>query len=383
MPAVNNHSVASVYMVAGEASGDLLAASFAAALLRKNPLIQLAGVGGGKMAAAGVAIEEDMHALSIVGFTEVIGGAWSIYQLSRRIRLRLLQDRPDVLVLIDAPEFNLRLAHWAVRHGFKVFYLVGPQIWAWRFGRIKNIKRSVHHMAVLLPFESDLYTRYGVPNFFIQHPLYLESILPVNRAVVFQRLNFKNDSPVLVLMPGSRRAELTRHLKLMYDSYLLLKQQKPDLQCVCLRADHLDLAEYEQYLGSDVTIVAKQNHEILSIATAALVVSGTATLEVALHRVPMVVIYKASRLTYTLATWLVRIPYFALCNWILGEKVVPELIQHEVRPQLMANILMNLLTDSTDRKLMCKKLAGVCDIYARSGSMDDLSRKLLDLKEKV
>ena len=367
-----------VYIVAGEPSGDLLAANLAKEILAAAPNSKICGVGGLHMRAACVAVEEDMSPLSLVGVTEAIKRLPTILSLLRRIKLRLLQHRPDVLVLIDAPAFNLRLAKWARRLGFKIHYVVSPQVWAWKKGRIKTIRHVVDHMTVLLPFETDLYAKHKIPNFLLQHPLFAIAQQDVDKQQIFADYSLDAEKPILILMPGSRIGELTRHLPLLQQFCLHCKRALPQLQIVCLRAPHLDLHLYEVSLDKDVTIVTNHNHEMLSVATAAIVASGTATLEVALHQVPMVVFYKTSGLTYALARVFVKVSFIALCNWVLGKKVVPELVQGQATVANLEHAIVPLLSDTVERQNMCAELKKVTDKFLSAQEMRDLAKAIVN-----
>ncbi len=422
----SSKNVSHIYIVAGEPSGDLLAAALAKAIfasntnrlvaksaddgmqgaperkteaytlvsndlstgatqqtttavgLCKQSNIFIAGVGGLHMRSASVVVEEDMDILSIVGLSEVIKDLWQIISLMHRVKRRLLINKPDILVLVDAPGFNLRLAKWAHKQGIKILYLVSPQIWAWKHRRIKTIKRVVNFMAVLLPFEVELYNRHGVSNLLIKHPLYTAAKVPVVMEDVMIKFALNPGDPILVLMPGSRKDEIRRHLELMYAAYKILKNKIPGLQCICLRAANLAESQYDAILSdSTVKLIVANNHEVLSVATAAIVASGTATLEVALHKVPMVVIYKTSNFTYQACKFFVKVPYISLCNWVLGSQVVPELIQDVATIDNIVTTVLPLLSDDVVRKRMCDSFAEIDNKFAAAGSMDDLAKSLL------
>ena len=361
-----------IYLIAGEASGDLLAASLAKAIKIKLPTANLHGVGGQHMQQAGVTVEEDMSILSIVGVTEVVKDLGAILSLMHRVKKRLLQNKPDVLVLIDAPGFNLRIAKWAHKHGIRVLYLVSPQIWAWKSSRIKLIKKVVDFMAVILPFEVELYNKHDVPNMLVQHPLYLESKVEVEKAEIYQKFNLKPEQPILVVMPGSRSAELERHLPIINAAYQKLVIANQGLQCVCLKAPNKDISAYENKLDKRIKIIGGHNHEILTVATAAVVVSGTATLEVALHQVPMVTIYKMSSFTYRLARRVVKLPYISLCNCVLGDMVVPELIQEELQVDKLVAVAQSLMIDGSYRQDIVQKLLELQQKFAGAREMTNL-----------
>lgn len=329
----------SIMLVCGEHSGDLLGADLAQALLTKDPNVHLSGVGGRMMEAAGVRIDDDMGILSIIGFVEVIERFSSIYKLMRRIQARLLLDPPDLLILIDAPGFNLKLAQFATRHRIPVLYYVGPQWWAWRKGRIKAIKAHVDHMAVLLPFEPKLYIAHQVPVTLIQHPLYVKSQQAVERSAVFRDLSLNSDKKVLVFMPGSRRSELKRHFNIMLQIAKEWQEKHPGWQCVCLRVDHLPLNVYAGAEASNMQLVSSCNHELLSIADACVCCSGTATLEVALHQVPMVIMYKTSWLNYLIARAVLKVKFIGLCNLVVDAALAEEFIQSQATTQ---NIIKGL-----------------------------------------
>lgn len=371
--------IKTVFMISGEASGDLLGADLSIALQRINPDLTMVGVGGPKMASSGIDVIEDMQQLSIIGFIEVLKQIVPLLALINRVKSAILACKPDVIVLIDAPGFNLRIAKWAADQSIKVVYYVSPQLWAWRPKRINLICQSVDQMAVLLPFELSLYQQHRVPVSLVQHPLYLVSQVPVDSTFVYRKHGLDSSRPLMLLMPGSRRSELKRHLPVMLDSWHLWREQHSDWQCVCLAVDHLDLALYQACLDENIPCLVGQNHSLLSIASACLCCSGTATLEVALHRVPMIVMYQTSWLNFFLAKCLVKVNYIALCNLVVNHAMVPEFLQSAAQPKKMMVSLHEMLFDPKQFDRLQVHFDAIAELFSLAQSSDCLAQSILSL----
>ncbi|MDF1797020.1 MAG: lipid-A-disaccharide synthase [Coxiellaceae bacterium] len=346
----------SICLVAGEASGDLLGADLAQSILQQYPNTKLFGMAGPKMRAAGVEALVDAETMAIVGIWEIIKHLGKIKRSMRCMQLALLERTPDVIILIDYPGFNLRIADFAHRHGIKVLYYVSPQIWAWRSGRINHIKQIVDHMAVLFPFEKKIYRQAGVPVTVVGHPL--THIVPqdVNTTDCKQKLGLDCKKTVVGLLPGSRRQEIDKLLPTMLAAAAILKQKKPDLQCVLPIASGLnkrlfnDLPDYVQCIEDDT-------YTAIKACDAVICTSGTATLEVSLLEVPMVLIYKVAPFSYWLGKKLIKTPYIGLCNIIAEKMVCQELIQHDANAEKISQEILQCLDDKTYRENMLNEMA--------------------------
>ncbi|MDF1655685.1 MAG: lipid-A-disaccharide synthase [Coxiellaceae bacterium] len=346
----------SICIVAGEASGDLLGADLANTLLQQNPSSQLFGMAGPKMRAAGVEALVDSETMAIVGIWEILKHLGKIKRSMRCLQLALLERKPDVIILIDYPGFNLRLADFAHRHGIKVLYYVSPQIWAWRAGRIKHIKQCVDHMAVLFPFEKKIYRQAGVPVTVVGHPL--THIVPkdLNNSDCKQLLAIDSNTPVVGLLPGSRRQEIEKLLPTMLAAAKILKQKKPGLHCVLPIASGLDKNLFKE-LPDYVQCVEDDTYTAIKACDAIICTSGTATLEVSLLQVPMALIYKVAPFSYWLGKKLIKTPYIGLCNIVAENMVCQELIQHDANAEKISQEILRCLDDQSYRQTMLDEMA--------------------------
>lgn len=369
-----------VFFVAGEPSGDLQAARLADALARRDPGLVLCGVGGPAMREAGVATAIDIGELSVMGVAEVVGALARVRRIYRRILAEMDSSRrPDLLVLVDFPEFNLLLARAARRRGIPVLYYVSPQVWAWRRGRVRKIRARVDAMVVLFPFEEEFYAAHGVPARFFGHPL-AEAVKPSRPASETRaRHGLPTDAPLVALLPGSRVKEVDRHLPLMLDA---ARRLAPRTRFAIARAPGIDRARLQRAaaeVGVDVAIVEDDTYNLLAAADAAAVASGTATVETALLGCPHVVVYKTSALTYVVARALVRTRYIGMPNIILDAPVVPELIQNRATPVALAAELRRFLDDAAYASSVRERLAGVRDALVRPGAADRAAAYALEL----
>jgi lipid-A-disaccharide synthase len=317
----------SIMVVAGEASGDLHGAGLCAALRTLAPGTRVFGMGGERMRAAGAEIVADVSRCAVVGGTEAVSSVPALYGVYRRLRRVLERERPGVLVLIDFPEFNLRLARAARAAGVPVVYFVPPQIWAWRGWRIKTIRRLVSLVLAVFPFERAFYRDAGVPVEFVGHPLLDALVAAPTRAEARCALGVAADGLVIGLLPGSRRGEAVQMLPLMREAAARLFADWPQARFVLAQAPTLDDAlVHEGVVGAPaIQVVRDAAYMVMRAADLLLVTSGTATLEAALLGTPMIVCYRLSRVTELLARLLVRVPWISLANITLGRTVVPEL----------------------------------------------------------
>jgi lipid-A-disaccharide synthase len=383
-PAPANGAVAEdarrVFFVAGEASGDLQAARLATALRRRDPRLVLSGIGGSAMRDAGVATDVDIGELSVMGIAEVVGALARVRRIYRRIVEEMDSPRrPQLLVLVDFPEFNLLVARAARRRGVPVLYYVSPQVWAWRRGRVRKIRDRVDGMVVLFPFEEAFYAAHDVPARFFGHPL-AETVSASRPACETRaRHGLPAEGPIVALLPGSRVKEVDRHLPLMLSAARLLEGHA---HFAIARAPGIDRERLRRITGEarlDVAIVDDDTYNLLSAADAAAVASGTATVETALLGCPHVVVYKTSGLTYTVARALVRTRYIGMPNIILDAHVVPELIQGRATPEALATELRRFLDDPAYARSVRERLSGVRDALVRPGAADRAAAYALEL----
>lgn len=337
-------------MVAGEASGDNHGAAVAAALREKLPDVDLFGIGGVRMRGAGVRTLIDAAELAVVGLVEVIRHFSVIYRAYARMVSILKHEPPDLLLLIDYPDFNLRLAKAARKNGVKVLYFVSPQVWAWRANRVTTIAQRVDHMAVLFPFEVPYYEKVNLPVTFVGHPL-LDTVHPSgNRPSLQKEFNLDPVKPTVGLFPGSRRSELRSHFATLIATAKELKCRHPELQFILPLATSLKQEDLDPYLADldfPVRIIPSRSLDVMEVCDAIVAVSGTVTLEIALMGIPMVIIYKVSPLTYQLGKRLIKIDHFGLCNIVAEKRVVPELLQHEASPERITEELERFLYDTS------------------------------------
>jgi lipid-A-disaccharide synthase len=369
-----------ILMVAGEASGDALGACLAAALKRSDPTLRLYGVGGDAMRAAGVDTIIDTAELSVMGFAELGREIGRVLRAYRELRHELRENKPDLFVPIDFPDFNLPLCRVARKAGVPVFYYVSPQVWAWRQKRIETIARTVTRMLVLFPFEVDIYRSRGVDAHFVGHPLAENLSVSKSRVDVRTELGVNDGDTLAVLLPGSRRREVKVMLPIMLEAAALL-----DVTPVVAEAPMLPSG----FVGEVITLSSKgykavacrrgDAYNLLAAADLALVTSGTATLESALAGCPMVVAYRMSRFSYELARRLVRVPFIAMPNLLLGREVVGELVQDDATAERIVVEAKKILDDPERRSRMTRDFAEICRMLTKPGAADRAAALAMEL----
>lgn len=361
-----------ILIVAGEASGDLHGASLVRAMMRKNPGLSFYGVGGGRMREAGVDLWADAGNMAVVGLTEVLSKLRVILSVMSRLKKSMRFQKPDLVILIDYPDFNLPLARSAKKNGIPVFYYISPQIWAWRRGRIKTLGRIVDRMAVILPFEEPLYRESGVDASFVGHPLLDAVQVSSSRSETLRRLGLRDNVTTVALLPGSRKGEVTRLLPDMLKAVRLIAGKIQPVQFLLPLADTLDPAWMESRMqGVDVPeirLVRGATYDAVAAADAAVVVSGTATLETALLGTPLVVIYKVSALSYLIGRMLISVDHIGLVNIVAGKTVAPELIQHQANPERIAAEVLAILGDADRRRIIKEELSQLREKLGRPGA---------------
>ncbi len=386
-----------VMIVAGEASGDLHGGALARALLEKNPSLQLIGFGGDAMRQAGVDVFFDIEQLAVVGLSEVLFHLKTLIQ-AYRTACRLLKEKVDLLVLIDYPDFNLRLAKSAKQLGIPVVYYVSPQIWAWRSGRIKTIAERVDQMLVILPFEKELYASENIPCEFVGHPLLdevLQKGIPFSAETPSAEASQKKDylsekglDPLALtvgLLPGSRKREVLSHLPVMLEGMALLAKNFPGLQVLIPVASSLPQGLIEELVRSSplpVRCVRGEVYEVMRASQIVVVVSGTATLQGALAGTPMVIIYKLSWITYQIARLLIPLKWAGLANIVAAKPFIPELIQSNVTPENIAGELGRLLKDKIEHEKMRQGLKAVAKRLGTAGASKRAASVIYQILEK-
>lgn len=343
----------------GEPSGEFYGAELVAELRKRFPDLEAFGLGGDRLASQNVRLLAHLKELAVVGLVEVLSHLRRLKKLFDSVVAEAGRLRPDVAVLIDYPDFNLRLAREFKRLDIPVVYYVSPQLWAWRRGRIKDVKRDVAKMLVIFPFEEKIYRDAAVPVAFVGHPLVDHVRPPADRAAVARRLGLDGNRPVVALLPGSRNKEVGHNLPPMLGAVKLLREKRGELQFALAAAPHLLANTFQEAAALGITVIEGATRDVLSAARVGIVASGTATVETALTGTPMVVVYRVSGLTYALGKPLVNLPNYAMVNLIAGRRVVPELIQGDFTPERVAVETLRLLDDGPARSEMLQNLEEV------------------------
>jgi lipid-A-disaccharide synthase len=349
-------------MIAGETSGDLHAAAVAVELKRLRPDLELAGIGGTRMANAGVTLVEHAEKLAVMGFVEVLRYIPRHWALLRALRARLRGGNVAAIMLVDYPDFNMRLAAAAKKANVPVLYYITPQVWAWRAGRLSALAKTVTKAAVILPFEEELLRQHGIDATFVGHPLLDRARDLPSQDEARVSLGLRTDAPVLALFPGSRAQEIRRHLEPFVAVGLELRRRHPGLQVIVSGAPGMDLDAGR----CPFRVVAGASFTVLRAASAAMCKSGTTTLEAAVAECPLVVAYRTSGWTYALARRLVRIPHIGLVNVVAGRQVAHEFVQDALRPTIVADTLEPLLDRHSAERM--RALIDLADVRSRLGT---------------
>lgn len=368
-------------MSCGEPSGDLYAGALVAALRRREPDIEVFGLGGERFKAAGGDLVADFHGLSVTGLTEALAVLPRSWRTLRTLADAARQRRPHALVVIDYPDFNFRLMTAIKRLGVPVIYYVSPQLWAWRAGRMKTMKRVVDRVLPIFPFEEALYQREGMDVRFVGHPL-IDLVTPEqSREQLLRRLNLDGARPVVALLPGSRTNELERLAPVVAAAAPMMAAKVPGLQFIVARAPNLPDHLFEGFgiPGVTLRIVEGRTDDVLQAADAVVTASGTATVQTALHGKPMVVLYKLSPMTYRLGKPLARVDMYAMVNLIAGERIVRELIQEGCTAEAVAEEAIRILTESEYRGRMIDRLAEVRRRLGGPGASERAAAAVLDV----
>jgi len=386
--------VKKIFIVAGDPSGDLHGANLVNALREISSQVEISGLGGERMERAGVRILDKLTELAIVGFSEAINSILALRQIYRKTEEFLKKEKPDIIVLIDYPGFNLRLAGLAKRLKIPLIYYIGPQIWAWRHGRIKDIAELVNKMLVIFPFEEETYKKAGVNVSFVGHPL-LDSIQPSKgKEGVYRKYGLRPDFPIIGLMPGSRKQEIERLLPVMLETSRRIAENRK-VQFILPLAENIPMTyireritEFEMNTSNrfrkeekpplPLLVVRDEDYNIRRTMTLALVASGTATLENACLGIPMIIIYKVSLFSYLLARLLIRIPRIGLANIVAGKRVVPEFIQQKARADEIAKVACHWLNNPDLMRETRKELKRVKEKLGTPGASKRAAKIILE-----
>ncbi len=369
-------------IVAGEASGDLHGGNLVRAMREIDPAISFYGVGGARMRMAGVELVADVADMAVVGLTEVVFKLGKILRVRRRLKTLMKEAPPDLVILIDYPDFNLPLARAARKQGIRVLYYISPQVWAWRKGRIETIRKTVDRMVVILPFEEKFYRDAGMEVAFVGHPLLDEISTKYARPEALNRFGLREESITVAILPGSRQNEVASLLPEMLRACCILTEKVSPLQFVLPIAGTLYpnfVREILRRFPVRVNVIRDDIYDVIAVSDAAIVASGTATLETALLETPMVVVYKVSGVSYAIGRRCIRVKYISLVNLIAGRAVVPELIQSEANPERIAAEVREIVTRPEKAREMKNALAGIREKLGTPGASRRTARIACDM----
>ncbi|MDD5578041.1 MAG: lipid-A-disaccharide synthase [Methylobacter sp.] len=377
---MSQHKPLTILFSAGESSGDRHAANMFLELKKHQPDIKGIGMGGSKMAEAGIDIRYDSSNIAVIGVVEVIRHYREIRRALKLMQEIIETERPDLLVCVDYKEFNFKLAKFAKQCGIKVLFYVSPQVWAWRPGRVKKYGEVIDMMAVIFPFETAYYDAENVPVRYVGHPS-VDKVHPqYNKAEAMRRFEMDEKQPVIGLLPGSRANEIKRMLPVMLKAAERLQLSLPGLQFILPQADSISGELLEGYLRQSpvkVTVVKNQPYDVIQCCDAVMTTSGTATLEIALLTVPMVIAYKLSPLTYRLGRWLVNTPFIGLPNIVAGRSIIKEFIQQEATAENLAAEINRILTNEIYANEMRENLSRVKEQLGHGGGSKNMAELAL------
>lgn len=364
------------YIIAGEASGDLHGSNLIAAIKKRDPVANIRAWGGGLMRRRGAKLVKHYHDLAFMGFVEVLLHLGKVLRNLNFCKKDIVKFAPDALILIDYPGFNIKVAKFAHKKNIKVFYYISPQIWAWKRHRVFTIKKVVDKMLVILPFEEDFYDRYGVDSEFVGHPLLdeISKLKPVDKTRFIRQNHLNPQKEIIAMLPGSRKQEVSRMLEVM----MKVVKMFPNYQFVIACAPSLPLSYYKSLIGkSNVRFVVNKTYRLLQVASAAMVTSGTATLETALLDVPEVVCYKGNYISYLIAKNLIKVKYICLVNLIMDKPVVKELIQKDLTPNNIKTELQQLLTNPKRQRRLLEDYEELKYKLGNAGASDNAAKIII------
>jgi len=360
-----------IMIIAGETSGDIHGAKLVSAIRKRNNGLFFCGIGGRALGEAGVKLLMDASEIAVVGITEVFSKIPNILKGLRVAKKALKTLHPDLLILIDFPDFNLHLASSAKKLGIPVLYYISPQIWAWRPGRVKRIGKLVDHLAVILPFEEDFYRGHKIPVTFVGHPLLDNHASPQNKTLN----RHTKDNPVIGFLPGSRDGEIARHLPIMINSARILHRKIENVKFLISLAPEVKRTYIEGIIKKSKTafafeLVADRSEKVFERSNLVVAASGTVTLEAAISGTPMVIIYKVSPISYWVGRAMIQVKHIGLVNLIAGRKIVPELLQKAASPTRISDTVLEMLRDPSDLERIRLELLNIRDLLGGPGASE-------------
>lgn len=360
-----------IMIIAGETSGDIHGAKLVSAMRKRNNGLFFCGIGGRALGEAGVKLLMDASEIAVVGITEVFSKIPNILKGLRVAKKALKTLHPDLLILIDFPDFNLHLASSAKKLGIPVLYYISPQIWAWRPGRVKRIGKLVDHLAVILPFEEDFYRGHKIPVTFVGHPLLDNHASPQNKTLN----RHTKDNPVIGFLPGSRDGEIARHLPIMINSARILHRKIENVKFLISLAPEVKRTYIEGIIKKSKTafafeLVADRSEKVFERSNLVVAASGTVTLEAAISGTPMVIIYKVSPISYWVGRAMIQVKHIGLVNLIAGRKIVPELLQKAASPTRISDTVLEMLRDPSDLERIRLELLNIRDLLGGPGASE-------------
>ena len=371
------------YIIAGEASGDLHGSNLIGEIRKRDSSCTFRGWGGGLMREAGAEIVKDYRDLAFMGFTEVIRNLPTIFKNIRFCKSDIMTFKPDAVIFIDYPGFNLRIAEWARKTGFKTIYYISPQVWAWKENRVKNIRKNIDKMLVILPFEKAFFQKWNYDTEYVGHPLvevierFKKSPEAARLPEIYTATGIQSDisRPLIALLPGSRKQEILKKLPVMLEAGSAF----PDFQFVVAEAPGQDTGFYDEIIKNfpNAGRVRNQTYALLQNASAACVTSGTATLETALFGVPEVICYKGSSISYQIAKRLIKVKYISLVNLIMDKPVVKELIQNDMNVANIITELKKLIRDQPTRSRLQQDYADLRALLSQGGNASEKAAELI------
>lgn len=372
-------------LVAGEVSGDLHGAHLVEAIQKIEPKIEFFGVGGDDLEKRGMKLLHHARSLSVVGISEAFRKLRIALKTLRELKKAMERERPDLVILIDYPEFNLRLARFARQKRIPVLYYISPQIWAWRPGRVKTIAKRVRKMVVLFPFEVPLYQAAGVDAEWVGHPL-LDIVKPLlSKEEAFQKFGLDPKRRTIALLPGSRMEEVTRLLPPLLDSTVLLQREMPELQFIIPLAPGISeatLSPWIKNIPTSIKVIKGFSYDVMNLSELIIMASGTATLEAAILKKPMVILYKVSALSFWVARALIRVKHIGLVNLVAGKEIARELLQENVNPKRIADEVFGLLKNPVLYGKTVEAMAEVRRNLGEPGAANRAARIVLSLLQE-
>ncbi|MCU0324548.1 MAG: lipid-A-disaccharide synthase [Spirosomaceae bacterium] len=366
------------FIIAGERSGDLHGSNLVKAIKSSDNQAIIEAWGGDAMEANGAIIRKHYRELAFMGFFEVIKNLPKIFGFLNECKNQIEAFKPDAVVLIDYAGFNMRIAKWAKHKGYKVFYYISPKVWAWNQSRALKLKTNVDKLYAIFPFEVDFFKKFDYQVEYVGNPLY-DAIANYKPNQNFCKENNLEHKKIIALLPGSRKQEVENMLELMVS----IKPQFPDFQFVIAGVDNLEKEFYEKFLKKDTSLIFNQTYDLLTHSTAALVTSGTATLETALFEIPQVVCYKTSKISYLIGKLVIKVPFISLVNLVAQKEVVKELIQDELNSQNLATELKKITLNPESREKQIKDYHKIKSILGSTGASEKTGRRIVEFLKNL